>query len=156
LSHRVRIDEDRARQAFEAALAEHTQAFGTFFLARFLGLEISYGDDCCIVEFETADFMFNPQGSLHGGVIVTAMDISMGHLLNHLQGPGMTLELKTQFVRAVRGGRVKAIGKAIRRGTGISFMESTFFDADGELAAFATSTWKSLARPVPGASEERR
>jgi uncharacterized protein (TIGR00369 family) len=99
--------------------------------------------------------MFNPQGTLHGGLICTAMDVSMGHLLNHLQGPGITLELKTQFVRPVTGGQVRAIGRVIRRGAGISFMESRFLDYEGELAAFATSTWKSLPRPVPDRGEGR-
>ena len=39
--------------------------------------------------------MFNPQGALHGGVIATVMDISMGHLLNHVDGPGSTVEMNT-------------------------------------------------------------
>jgi uncharacterized protein (TIGR00369 family) len=141
-----RIDEARARVAFECALADHAQAFGTFFLARLFGFEIEYGDERCTVSFDVADFMFNPQGSLHGGLICTAMDISMGHLLNQVQGPGITLELKTQFLRPVMHGRVRAVGRAIRRGSGISFMESQFLDHKGDLAAFATSTWKSLPR----------
>lgn len=150
-----RIDEARARLAFESALATHTQAFGSFFLARLLGFETTYTDDSCIVSFEVADFMFNPQGTLHGGLICTAMDVSMGHLLNHLQGPGMTLELKTQFVRPVTQGRVRAVGRAIRRGAGISFMESRFLDHEGELSAFATATWKALKRPVVDGGEAR-
>ena len=151
-----RIDEARARVAFENALGNHSQAFGSFFLARLLGFEIEYVDDSCIVAFEVADFMFNPQGTLHGGLICTAMDVSMGHLLNHTQGPGITLEMKTQFVRPVTGGRVRAIGRAIRRGAGISFVESRFLDHEGELAAFATATWKSLPRPAAQGSDGPR
>ena len=148
-----RIDEARARLAFETALTDHEQAFGSFFLARLLGFEISFVDNSCVVAFDIADFMFNPQGSLHGGIICTAMDISMGHLLNHVQGPGMTLELKTQFLRPVTNGRVSAIGRALRRGGSISFMESRFLDSQGELAAFASATWKQLARP--GAEKDK-
>jgi uncharacterized protein (TIGR00369 family) len=62
-----------------------------FFLARFLGLEISYGDEVCVVEIEVRDFMFNPQGSLHGGVIAFALDVAMGHLIKRSIGrPGIT------------------------------------------------------------------
>ena len=75
------LDENAARDAFEAALRTHRPGFGTFFLARFLGLEIDYADETCVVEFEIRDFMFNPQGSLNGGFIATVLDISMGHLL---------------------------------------------------------------------------
>ena len=78
-----KIDERSAREAFEKALADHRQQFGHFFLAKLFGLEISYPDDeRCVVELEVKDFMFNPQGTLHGGVIAFMLDISMGHLLN--------------------------------------------------------------------------
>jgi uncharacterized protein (TIGR00369 family) len=138
------IDVAAARLAFESALESHEQAFGTFFLARLLGFEIDYGDDVCRVAFDVHDFMFNPQGSLHGGVIALAMDVSMGHLLKHLQGPGATLEMKTQYLAPVRGGRIRAEGRVLRRGRSVWFLESRLFDADGEPAAFATSTWKVI------------
>ena len=42
--------------------------------------------------------MFNPQGSLHGGIIATAMDISMGHLLHQTTGAGATLEINIKYL----------------------------------------------------------
>jgi acyl-coenzyme A thioesterase PaaI-like protein len=80
------IDQDKARAAFERAAAGTQEAFGDFFLARLLGLEISYPGEACEVAFEAADFMFNPQGSLHGGILATALDIAMGHLINRQTG----------------------------------------------------------------------
>jgi hypothetical protein len=47
--------------------------------------------------------MHNPQGSLHGGVIAIALDVSMGHLLHRFLRTGVTLEMKTQYLRPVRG-----------------------------------------------------
>ncbi len=138
------IDPRAARLAFESALESHDQAFGTFFLARLLGFEIDYGTEACRVAFDVHDFMFNPQGSLHGGIIALAMDVSMGHLLKHLQGAGATLEMKTQYLAPVRGGRVCAEGRVLRRGRSVWFLESRLVDAGGELAAFATSTWKVI------------
>ena len=139
-----RIDETVARHAFEHALEHHEQAFGTFFLANLLGFEISYPPDACQVAFPVLDFMFNPQGSMHGGIIALAMDVSMGHLLNRLQGPGATLEMKVQYLRPLRGGRAVAIGSVLGRGASIAFLESRLTDADGSLAAVATSTRKVL------------
>lgn len=136
------FDREAASNAFVHAIGTDAQKPASFFLSRLLGFDFSYPDGTCVVEFDVRDFMFNPQGSLHGGVISLAMDASMGHLLYHLQAVGTTLELKTQFLRPVTSGRVKAVGRMIRRGRSICFMQSEFVGEDGELSAYATSTWK--------------
>lgn len=141
------MDEAAARRAFEDALSAYRQDFGAFFLARLLGLEISYPGETCVITFAPADFLFNPQGTLHGGVIATVMDISMGHLLHHAGGPGATLEMKTQFLKPARGGTLTCTGRFLRRGRGISHLASEMVDDDGELVAFATATWKLLGPP---------
>jgi uncharacterized protein (TIGR00369 family) len=139
-----RIDVARATAAFERAVAEHSQEFGKFFLARLYGFEITFPEKECEVAFDLADFMFNPQGWLHGGVISTAMDISMGHLLDRTAGPGMTLELKVQFLAPVREGRVRCLGRILRLGKSLAFMTSEARDATDQPIAFATATWKLL------------
>jgi len=147
-----KITEDIARSAFEHALANHEQAFGHFFLAKLLGFDITFPDETCRVQFAVHDFMFNPQGSLHGGIMALAMDVSMGHLLNHLQGPGATLEMKVQYMRAIRSGPIVATGRVLRRGKEIAFLESRLTDHEGQLAAMATSTWRTSPagpRPTP-------
>jgi len=140
-----RIDETAARAAFESALADHDQTFGTFFLARLLGMEISYPDaDTCAVEMELKDFMFNPQGTFHGGLIATLLDISMGHLLKKSIGPGMTLEMKTQYLRPGRSGRIRAEGKFLKKGKTINYLEARLYDQENSLLAVANSTWQLL------------
>ena len=85
---RKSIDEAAARSAFESALKTYDQDFGTFFLTRLFGMEFEYLEDSCRISFELKDFMFNPQGALHGGVTAFVLDISMGHLLYKTSGPG--------------------------------------------------------------------
>ena len=137
------MDEKTARARFENALGTYRQDFGTFFIAKLMGLEISYPDDYCLVEFPVADFLFNPQGSYHGGMLATVMDISMGHLINHTVGvPGMTLEMKNQYLRPLIKGPARCEGRFIRQGRSISFLESRIWDGDDKLSAHATSTWK--------------
>ena len=144
------MDENAARAAFEHALQSHEPAFGSFFLAKLFGLQISYTDDTCRIEVDVKDFMFNPQGSLHGGVIAFLLDVSMGHLIFHLTGsPGMTLEMKIQYLRPITAGRIGSEGRFLKRGRRISFMETRITGADGKLAAFATGTWKMLAATPP-------
>lgn len=145
-----RIDADAAAAHFQTALGDHEQVFERFFLARFLGLEFEYlpadvpdaEKSVCRVSFDVIDMLRNPQGSLHGGAMATAMDISMGHLVNKVAGAGATIEIKTQFLRPVMAGRVTVEGRFLQRGRGISFMESRLMDSEGRLAAMTTATWK--------------
>jgi acyl-CoA thioesterase len=140
------VDEDTAREAFEEAIRMHRPDFGTFFLAKLFGLKISYTDETCVVEVPVRDFMFNPQGSLHGGVIAFALDVSMGHLIKRTMGrPGITLEMKTQYLRPAVSGIVRCEGRFLRRGRSINYLESRMTAQDGKLLAMATSTWQLLA-----------
>jgi uncharacterized protein (TIGR00369 family) len=97
------------------------------------------------------DFLFNPHGSLHGGVIATVLDISMGHLLQQQYGrAGSTLQLNIQYVRALRSGRAECEAEVIHRGRRIAFQQTRRFEEAPQLAASATSTWK-----IPASEGER-
>lgn len=145
-----RINEKAARAHLESILSDHEQAFETFFLARFLNLSFEYlplealdaEKEICRVSFPMSDMLKNPQGSLHGGAMATVMDISMGHLVNKVAGPGATIEMKVQYMRPVMEGIVTCEGRFTRRGRSMAFMESRLFDANGKLSALATATWK--------------
>lgn len=142
------MDENAARQAFDQALATYEQDFGKFFLARLFGLELTYSEDACRITFDLKDFMFNPQGGLHGGISAFVLDISMGHLLHRTSGAGTTLEMKVQYLNAAKAGRLTCTARFIRHGRSISFLRSELVDADGNMIAYATSTWKSLKKPA--------
>lgn len=146
LKEKPKLDEAVARRAFEDALASYEQDFGKFFLARLFGCEFEYTDESCKVSFELKDFMYNPQGGLHGGITAFVLDICMGHLLWNKSGPGTTLEMKVQYAKAARSGRLTATSRFIRHGRGISYLRAELTDDKGELIAFATSTWKSLSK----------
>ena len=146
----ARLDEAVVREHMEEVIESHEQAFETFFFARFLGLNFEYlpaeapdaDKEVCRLTFEVTDMLHNPQGSLHGGVMASAMDISMGHLVNKIAGAGATIELKVQFMRPVMEGLVTCEGRFTKKGRSLSFMESRLMGPDGKLAALATATWK--------------
>jgi uncharacterized protein (TIGR00369 family) len=142
------MDEHAARQAFEHAIGDYQQDFGSFFLLRLMDLKVAYPDDTCTITFPVRDFLFNPQGTLHGGVSATVLDIAMGHLMRHTYGsPGTTLEMKTQYFRGVAaGGEAKAEARILRRGREICFLEARLFDQEDRLAIMATSTWKLMKK----------
>ncbi len=128
----------------ERALADGRQEFNSFFLSRLLGFEVSYPGDECVVGFEASPLLFNPQGTLHGGVLATAMDISMGHLLRHRASAGATLEMKIQYIAPIKEGRATCRASFLRQGKRISYLQSHAYREDGVLAAHATATWQLL------------
>jgi uncharacterized protein (TIGR00369 family) len=147
------VDLDQARAAFTRAAAGEREVFGDFFLTRLFGFDITFPAEACEVAFEVQDFMFNPQGTLHGGVLATALDISMGHLIHRHAGPGTTLEMKVQYLAPARSGRVTCHAEALRRG-GTWFLRAEARNEGGHLLAYATSTWKLLKTPAQASPKE--
>ncbi|HZM48656.1 MAG TPA: PaaI family thioesterase [Burkholderiales bacterium] len=140
------IDETAARAAFENALATYDQDFGTFFLARLLGMEFEYLEDACRISFDVQEFMSNPRGGLHGGVIAFVLDISMGHLIQRKIGAATTVEMKVQYLKAVSSGRATATGRFLRQGRTLCYLRSELVDEKGEMIAYATGTWMVLKK----------
>jgi len=147
-----KIDAENVRQHVDAVLDGGEQVFEKFFLAKFIGLSFAYlpeefadaDKELCRLSFEVNEILKNPQGTLHGGIIATVMDISMGHLLRKTLGPGITIEMKTQYLRSVANGIATVEGRFIKKGRSIVFMESRLFGDDGKLAATTTATFKLL------------
>jgi uncharacterized protein (TIGR00369 family) len=147
-AHPSGADPDLVRSRVENALATSRPVFNEFFLARLLDLTITYDDElqATRVELPFADFLRNPQGSLHGGVIATAMDISMGHLLNRYLSTGVTIEMQLRFFRPVHGPS-HCEGRVLRPGRRIVHLESRLYDEQGQFAAYATGSWQRLDVP---------
>ena len=135
------VDRAMAQAMIERALAEPRQEFGSFFLSRLLGFNVSFEEERCIVEFEATRALFNPQGTLHGGILATAMDVSMGHLLQHTDGAGATLTMTVDFLAPAKAGLVRCEASFLRRGRSISALKSEAFQ-DNAIVAHATATWK--------------
>ena len=144
------IDHQKVRDHIADVLQDCEQVFEKFFLAKFIGLSFNYLPEnaqdfdktILKITFKVNEMLLNPQGSLHGGVMAAVMDISMGHLLNKTVGMGATIEMKIQYLRPVRQGRVTCEGRFIKKGRALSFMESRLSDDAGKLSAIATATWK--------------
>lgn len=69
-----------------------------------------------------------------------AMDVSMGRLLHHIAGAGVTLEMKVQYMAPVRNGLVRCEASVLRRGRKLAFIQFHAL-ANGKLVAHATGTW---------------
>lgn len=129
----------------EQAATDPAQEFGNFFLSRFLQLDISYDDaaEACHVHLPYAAHLGNPQGSVHGGIVATTLDISMGHLCRRFLSTAVTVEMQVRFFRALRTDG-HCTGRVIRAGRRLVHLESRMSDDQGRLVAMATGCWHRL------------
>ncbi|NDG38061.1 MAG: PaaI family thioesterase [Betaproteobacteria bacterium] len=78
-----------------------------------------------------------------GGFITAWLDASMAHAVLHDTAHAKTvfsLEIKVSFYEKVGPGEGRVEARVIRRGKRVAFLEASLYNAEGKLAAEATST----------------
>ena len=88
----------------------------------------------------------NSWGSLHGGVIMTLLDVALasaGRSLDESCVGAITVELKTNFL-AIAKGTVFAQGRAQRAGRVLIFSEGEVVDENDTILAKGTGTFKLM------------
>jgi acyl-CoA thioesterase len=139
------VDADEVSALAREAASDPAWEFGSFFLSRFLRLDISYDEpeQICTVVLPYGPHLCNPQGFVHGGVITTALDISMGHLCKRFLSAAVTIEMQMRFFRPLTGTGT-CTGRIIRAGRRIVHLESRMTDDQGRLTALGTGSWQRL------------
>ena len=100
----------------------------------------------------------NLQGLVHGGILATLVDITMGLAVRTVVGPmrrHVTIDLHVQYLRPARPGRLEALGSVVRVGTHVGFAEGSVMDAAGRLLVRASGTYSvtedhAIAEDAPG------
>lgn len=95
------------------------------------------------VSFEAGPHHLNLQGLVHGGVIATLADTSMGLAVRTKLEPGrrhVTVNLTVEFLAPGRAGRIVARGRTVKIGRQLGFAEADVVDARGRSLARARST----------------
>lgn len=96
-----------------------------------------------VFEMEVDERLHNPMGTLHGGVYCDLADAAMGFAYAATLGEGesfTTVELKINFLRAVRKGKLIAEAKVVKAGSTLGYVECEVTDEAGKLVAKAAST----------------
>jgi uncharacterized protein (TIGR00369 family) len=114
-------------------------------VSSWLGLQVepAAADGRTVVAVEAGPQHANPMGRVHGGVLAALADAAMGTVYGREleEGRGFgTVELKMNFIRPVRLGRITATARVVRRGLRLGFLDCELHDARGRLVATATST----------------
>src|SRR5262249_2652438 len=111
---------------------------------RLLGLVLkSIEPGRAVFEMEIDERHHNPMGTLHGGIYGDLADAAMGYAYAATLGKGetfTTVELKINFFRPVRKGKLTAEAKVIRAGKNLGYVESDVKDENDKLVARAAST----------------
>ncbi len=96
---------------------------------------------------EVSEKLLQLQGVMHGGAIATLMDTAVAFAIVSVSGPHdrfTTVELKINYLSAIRQGRVVAEARLLRDGRRIVVADCDLFDGEGRLAAKGLLTYIRL------------
>jgi uncharacterized protein (TIGR00369 family) len=113
-------------------------------IARLLGLVLkSIEPGHAVFKMEVDERHHNPMGTLHGGIYCDLADAAMGYAYAATLGEGetfTTIELKINFLRAVRKATLTAEARVVKAGSTLGYVECDVKDETGRLVARAAST----------------
>jgi uncharacterized protein (TIGR00369 family) len=95
------------------------------------------------IQFDAKQEFLNPMGNVQGGFLAAMLDDTLGPALvatlpkNHF---APTIELKVNFIRPAKLGRIVGTGRVVAKGGTIAFLAGELKTEQGELLATATAT----------------
>lgn len=117
-------------------------------IARLIGFTLTEVEPGrAVVELEVGPQHANPMGTLHGGVLCDIADAAMGMAYAATLGEGesfTTLELKINFLKPVRAGKLVATGRVVKGGRTVGLVECDIVDDKDSLVARVSSTCMTL------------
>ncbi len=87
---------------------------------KFVSCDFQAGE--AVMEYEALEWELNPQSMVHGGIIITGFDTSLGMLCHYYAYPNVltTVSLSSTFVRPIRMGdtmvfhsKIKSFGRSL-------------------------------------------
>jgi uncharacterized protein (TIGR00369 family) len=95
------------------------------------------------IQFDAKQEFLNPMGNVQGGFLAAMLDDTLGPALvatlpkDHF---APTIELKVNFIRPAKLGRIVGTGRVVAKGGTIAFLAGELKTEQGELLATATAT----------------
>lgn len=90
----------------------------------------------------------NPMGQIQGGFLTAMLDECMsvaGVVASGVSASISSLEIKTSYLRPAFPGTLRGVGRVVKWGRTIAFLEGELYGEDGKMVARANST----ALPTP-------
>jgi uncharacterized protein (TIGR00369 family) len=116
-------------------------------IAELLGMTITLAERGHVIfALEPAEWMYNPIGSVHGGIAATMLDSSLGCAVHTTLEAGVgytTSDLQIRYVRAIGAetGRILAESDVVHSGRRLATAEGRLYvEASGQLLAHASTS----------------
>jgi uncharacterized protein (TIGR00369 family) len=100
-------------------------------------------DGSVALSMDTDDSHRNEIGVVHGGITMLLLDGAMGRAAGRTieQGQGCaTIQFTAQFLAPAQG-KLRAVGRVVKRGRTVAFLEGECTREDGTLIARAIGSW---------------
>jgi uncharacterized protein (TIGR00369 family) len=111
------------------------------------------GEGTATLSLPIEPHLTNSFGTLHGGVIVSLLDVALCTAARTLHPESLgviTIDLSTSFIGAGTGERLRAEARVLRDGRSLSFVEGEARNQDGSIVAKAVGTVRvQKTRPAP-------
>jgi uncharacterized protein (TIGR00369 family) len=128
-------------------------------IALLLGMSLAeVGRGQAVFTLDVGEHLYNPIGSVQGGIFCTLLDSAMGCAVHSTLPPGKgytTLELKVNLVKAltIATPAVRGEGKVLSAGRRVATASGQILGPDGTLFAHATTTCLIFDFPSAGGPE---
>ncbi len=125
-------------------------------IALLMGMRLAeIGPGRCTFTLDVGEHLYNPIGSVHGGVFCTLLDSAMACAVHATLPAGQaytTLELKVNLVKPLRltTPTVRAEGKVLSSGRRVATASGQILGPDGTLYAHGTTTCLIFELPAVG------
>jgi uncharacterized protein (TIGR00369 family) len=143
-------EEERQILALALQAIRQKRERNSAYMSGFLGLKGNFLDEKTyqfIVPI--TPFMHNSLGVVHGGVLATLIDSTMGSLVNRSIPAGhyaVTTELKVNYIRPGKGKTLRSEASILHRGQTLVVCQGSVFDERDRLLAHATGTFMVLQK----------
>ena len=131
--------------------------------ARLLGVQVvSENDEGVELSLEARYDHEREGGILHGGVMMSLLDMAMAGSVARTLEPGQrtaSVSITTDFLRPATRGELRAKATLVRRGSTMAFPVGELYDSQGRLVARATGVWaiiSSSPSPSPQTNPQKQ
>lgn len=143
--------------ADESALVDRFAAMPKSPMMEFLGFGLESwagASRAAVCGFRPSPAMNNLLGLVHGGALAAMLDTSAtaaAICASGMRAGFPTLEMKCSYISAYRSGSLTGVGKVVKIGRTIGYLEAALFADRKELIATASMTVRVIERgPAPG------
>jgi uncharacterized protein (TIGR00369 family) len=114
------------------------------FLFNLFDFSFSYDDEnkLCRIECPITEPMYNPLGTVHGGILTYLADTAIGHLnFRFKDAPYVSIELKTSYLKASTSGKLIATARYVKDGYKVMFTECVIENENAEIVSTTSGTF---------------